>query len=207
VHPFAEKLIAPVSVLIADLENPEDSLHASLDVLVRHAGAVAAPNLKPNLRLWHQPGGIDLRSREGRAQLETVISERRPDLVVLGPLYKAYSIRASEGYELPAREAQQVLDDLRTHYRFALLIEDHAPQAAGGSKRDWRPYGSSLWLRWPEVGIGLNPVDNKGQTLQLTRWRGDRSKTVWPRQISRSESGWPWSVQQAQPLGAMEVAA
>ena len=208
VHPFVEnKPIAPVSVLIVDLENPEDSLHASLDVLVRHAKEVAAPDVEPNLRLWRRPGGIDLRSRVGRAELETLISERRPELVVLGPLYKAYSIRASEGYELPAREVQQVLDDLRTRYQFAVIIEDHAPQAAAGAKRDWRPYGSSFWLRWPEIGIGLTPV-GKGHTLELTRWRGDRSKTAWPSKISRSESGWPWTrPQRTQPLSAVEVAA
>lgn len=189
VHPLFHSRIPPVRTLIVDLENPVDSI-ADAGRKMR-AMAQRSGEWDPSRSfVWHRPQGIDLRRRGDRAQLEGVIARARPDFVALGPLYKAYTTRGRESEEQTASEVQQVLDDLRTRYRFALLLEHHAPKPQGGY-RDILPYGSSLWLRWPELGIKLVPSDKGSSTLNVERWRADRMPNAWPQRISRGH-GWPW---------------
>ena len=186
IHPLRFTAMEPVSVMLCDLENPEDHIHASLDRLVGQARRFSSTT--PQGRLWHRPGGIDLRKRADRAEMESLIAQRRPQLLIAGPLYKMMRVNANESWEQAAREVQAVLDDWRTRYSLSLLLEDHAPQASGG-KREMRPYGSSLWLRWPEIGIGLEKT--RDGSLALSRWRGDRMPTDWPTSLSRGNP-WPW---------------
>lgn len=191
IHPLKFHAIPPIRVLIVDLENPEDSI---LDVCnpIRDRVYGAAKDYDPERAwLWHRPSGINLRNRADRLSLEAVIMHTNPDLVCLGPLYKAYEVNARENDELAAREVMTVLDDLRTRYNFGLLMEHHAPKESGGSKRKMMPYGSSLWLRWPEMGIALTPEGQGLETLTVGRWRGDRLENEWPIKLHRSQT-WPW---------------
>jgi replicative DNA helicase len=73
---------------------------------------------------------------------------------------------------------------LRTRYGFALMMEHHAPQSIGGA-REIRPYGSSYWLRWPEIGIALSRKDGRDDVLSVSRWRGDRFPSDWPVEFER----------------------
>lgn len=189
VHPLHFQNIDPVRVLIVDLENPDDSV---VDVCapLRDTAKSRVGDLYESDRvwLWHRPGGINLRQRRDRMELETVVAQSRPDLVCLGPIYKSYTLSSSESDELAAKEVMQCFDDLRTRYGFALLLEHHAPKG-GGSKRDMTPYGTSLWLRWPELGISLSPIDAEGERMRVGRWRGDRLENSWPIELRR---GQPW---------------
>lgn len=195
IQPFRHTRIAPVRVLIIDLENPEDALYDSFEMMLKQVSSVR-PNDEAVARLWWRPAGINLRSRVDVAELENVIRTRRPDLVCLGPLYASYENTSKDfGWETAAREVQQVLKTLMVRYDFGLLIEDHAPQSDGSGKRQMRPYGSSLWRRWPDLGIGMEPVENRDDSFRLTRWRGDRVPTDWPTWITRgsaSKSPWPF---------------
>lgn len=191
IHPLRFNPIEPCRALIVDLENPEDSI---LDVCnpIRDRVAGNAKDYDPERAwLWHRPSGVNLRNRSDRISLESVIAHTRPDLVCLGPLYKAYEVSARENDELAAREVMAVLDDLRTRYQFGLLMEHHAPKESGGSKRKMMPYGTSLWLRWPEMGLGLQPEGEGLETLVVGRWRGDRLQNDWPTKLHRSQT-WPW---------------
>lgn len=192
IHPLHYQQIPPVRSLIVDAENPEDSI---LEVCnpIRDRVSMAAKDYDPDRAwLWHKPAGFNLRRRPDRVALETIIAEVQPDLVCMGPLYKVYEVAANENDELAAREVMAVLDDLRTRYSFALMLEHHAPKETAGSRRKLMPYGSSFWLRWPEMGISLAPVDNDVQTLVVGRWRGDRLKNEWPVKLHRSDN-WPWA--------------
>ena len=124
--------------------------------------------------------------------MEANIATCRPDVVCLGPLYKAYSRKPNETDEDATREVQETLDDLRTRYGFALLLEHHAPQDTGGH-RVMRPYGSSLWLRWPEIGIGMERMypQTEQRDVELKRWRGDRMTNDWPKALLPGLQ-WPW---------------
>ena len=192
IHPFTERPIPLVRSLIVDLENPEDvvadTARPMRNQLRMEVGAAYEPG---RAWVWLRPGGVDLRSRAGRRQLEAVLAWCRPDLVCLGPLYKAFRKTKGETDEDAAAEVQQVLDDLRTRYRFAMVIEHHAPKAQHGF-RDWIPFGSSLWLRWPELGLGLKPDKNDPHHHTIVRWRGDRAKTCWPEELRWGQK-WPWN--------------
>jgi len=196
IHPLHFQPCIPSRVLIVDLENPEDSI---VDVCnpIRATVQNQAQEYDPDRAwLWHKPAGIDLRSRADRSKLEAVIAHTKPDLVCLGPLYKCYTVSASESDEQAAGEVMRVFDDLRTRYSFGLLMEHHAPKGAG-RVREMMPYGSSLWLRWPEIGLSMKPDDHTGNVMSVGRWRGDRLENEWPTQLIRSSDGptagtWPW---------------
>ena len=192
VHPFSLAPMPPIRSLLVDLENPDDAIAETLRPIRSRAGS--AGNVDPDrCWLWRQPGGIDLRTRHGRAELESVIRQAEPDLVCLGPLYKAYRSQARESDEMVAAEVQATLDDLRTRHGFALLLEHHAPKGDGFG-RDLKPYGSSLWLRWPELGLKLTPGDGEKaarSSLVVGRWRRDRMRNAWPDRLDRGTS-WPW---------------
>lgn len=196
VHPFTHGTIPAVRTLIVDLENPDDAIAETCRPITDRARATSARYDEGRAWLWRRPDGIDLRSRADRAALERVIADCRPDLVALGPLYKAYRTSARESDELAGGEVQAVLDDLRTRYGFALLMEHHAPKSVGSSGRDLVPYGSSLWLRWPELGLKLIPGDGESSprdSLLVGRFRRDRMRNAWPDRLDRGGEGrWPW---------------
>lgn len=198
IHPLHFQPIPPIRVLIVDLENPEDSIHDVCQPIRTQAKFVAGDAYsRDQAFLWHRPGGINLRNRRDRIELESVIAETKPDLVCLGPIYKAYSINGNESDELAAKEVMQCFDDLRTRYDFALLLEHHAAKGSGKS-RELQPYGSSLWLRWPELGLKLTPDQPDGTVLRVGRWRGDRLENSWPKEIKRSK---PWLWEGIWPAG------
>lgn len=189
IHPLGFADIPPVRTLLVDLENPPDAITAGCIEL--RAQVSRRQSYDPGRAwLWHRPQGIDLRTRHGRSELGAVCAATKPDLLVLGPLYKAYQ-RGKDSDEEAAGEVQHVLDDLRTRHSFSLLLEHHAPQDSGGF-RNMRPYGSSLWLRWPEIGIAMKEVPNQPGVMELDRWRGDRLRNAWPDQIAHNEV-WPWA--------------
>lgn len=187
--PLTIQSIPPVRTLLVDLENPRDLVRRRLRYLTSLAARFSRE--REGATLWHRPGGVDLRRRVDRLALEDVLRRNRPRLVCFGPLYKGYTRKASESDEQVAAEVQAILDDLRTRFSFALVLEHHAPQSANGV-RELRPFGSSLWLRWPEYGIKLTPdKDRPRDVLHLGRWRGDRSEARWPDRLCRDQT-WPW---------------
>jgi replicative DNA helicase len=190
IHPLHFDPIDPIRVLLIDLENPAAAIAETGARLVSQLQRTAGSQYDPQrLRVLMRPGGIDIRARHDRVELEREIVAHRPDLVVIGPVYKMFQRREREQHEEATDPVLRILDDLRTRHGFALLMEHHAPQGFGGT-REIRPYGSQRWLAWPELGIGLKPTDNK-TNLALTRWRGDRLRNEWPDEI-RQDKVWPF---------------
>lgn len=195
VHPFTHTPIPPVRTLIVDLENPDDAIAETCRPITDKARSAGEWD-QDRAWLWRRPGGLDLRGRTDRAALTSVLAMVRPQLVCLGPLYKAYRTSARESDELAAGEVQGVLDDLRTRFGFALLLEHHAPKRQGIGERELSPYGSSLWMRWPELGLKLEPGNGENwpkDSLRVGRWRRDRMRHRWPDRLDRGGEGrWPW---------------
>jgi len=192
IHPLRfQRSIEPVRTLLIDLENPDDHLCHSLTRLVSQAQRFTKTE-RPVNRLWRRQGGINLRRRADRTEVETLLQRRRPQLLVMGPLYKSYRVKGSDSWDLVASEVQEILDDWRYRFELSILIEDHAPKG-----KDLVPFGSSLWLRWPEVGIAL---EEKHGELEVGRWRGDRMPTDWPTSLARGVV-WPWEGRWARAEG------
>lgn len=190
VHPFEHGPMDPIVALVVDLENPEDAIAETLKVINREAqGRPDYDHTRAWVKSW--PGGLDLRTRTGRLSLEAVLHHVQPDLLCLGPVYKMYRAGRGESDEQAAGQAQAVLDDLRTRYGFALVLEHHAPKGAMGT-RDLLPHGTALWLRWPELGLKLvRDEDDPSMSLRVGRWRQDRVKCAWPVGLVRDRT-WPW---------------
>ena len=195
IHPFRFSPIPPVRTLIIDLENPVASVAETGGRMVRRLRHQKGEEYDPTrCRIFRRPGGIDPRTRHDRGELEREIAAQRPELVCIGPAYKMLHRRAQKGgmesHEEATDPVLQILDDLRTRFKFGLMIEHHAPQGYG-AQRDMRPYGSQRWLAWPEIGLSLKADPQQRNTWDLGRHRGDRMTTDWPVSLHRGQV-WPW---------------
>lgn len=190
VHPlWSSVAIPPQTTLLVDLENPERVIRAGLRAMK------AQP---PNMHILARPGGIDLRSRRDRGLLHRVCERVQPRLITIGPLYKMHRPGKGENDEDAAIAVQGILDELRIRFGCALLIEHHAPKGSDVFRK-LVPFGSSAWLRWPEFGWQLIPYDEaqqmpseRGTSLQLGAFRGDRVAIDKPAHFYRSNMGWQW---------------
>ena len=181
IHPFTLEDMDPLTVLFVDLENSRKQSKRKLRPL-----RIAAGERYP-AKLMHpviHGQGLDLTTLPDQIWLDERIRADRPDLLFIGPIYKMVGGDPTE--EEPARKVVNLLDQMREHYGIAMFIEAHSPHAQNGSKRVERPYGASIWVRWPEFGLHLAP------TGQLNHWRGDRDERQWPAALKRG-GDWPWS--------------
>lgn len=193
VHPFRLTAMPPKRALLVDVENLERKVRRELTPLVRLAER--RPDWDPGrLGIAVRMGGLDLARAADVRWLGGLIAGHRPDLLVIGPLYQLHGAapRGDAGGENHARELARTLDRLRERFGCALVMETHAPHGSMGS-RDLRPFGSSVWLRWPEFGFGLRRDREKpGMTFEWAAWRGPRDRRDWPSHLSHGTTGWPW---------------
>lgn len=187
VHPFTGARHDPLRVVLVDLENGERALRRHLRRLVAHAEHVRRPIPRGYLRVESVPAGVDLTRVDGEAWLTRLCEDTQPQLLAIGPLYRMHNADMTK--EEPARALTRVVDVIRARHGCAVVMETHAPHA-GPNGRSLRPVGSSLFLRWPEFGLGIRQ-DDDGYTL--TRWRGSRDERQWPTKLRRgSDTEWPW---------------
>ena len=143
------------------------------------------------------PTGVDLLSPRGRRQVEGALEQTRPELVILGPLVKAFRTPTGQSRyaEDVVDEVTAVLDEMMVRYEFALMIEAH-PGNARGSDEDWRVRGSAVWRSWPAFSHGLKIVSMEPREAEVVRSRPDRyADRAWPTRLFASP-GWrfPWRV-------------
>lgn len=193
-HPFTLAEIPPRNVLYVDCENPKRLMIERFSDL----GAVAARrHRKPDkLTIRRYPQGIDLGKPDDRMKLRYLCRTANPDLLLIGPAYKLYQGGSNSREEDLARTVAQALDDLREEFGFALILEHHMPKDRG-ENRSAAPIGSSLWMRWPEFGLGI-VLDEQASTFsnrhaKVTHWRGARDERPWPRELRSGLPGeLPW---------------
>lgn len=193
-HLFTHRAIEPQRTLMVDLENPRQAVLETGTVIAQTVKDRSIRDGRPYdptaFRIWHRPGGIDIRTRADRSELVREIAWQEPQLVCVGPYYKLTRPRKGENWEDAALGALGVLDELRTKYGFALVIEAHSPKASGGHRRMLIPMGSIYLSAWPEIGIGLRLEDEDEEnplsdTLLVEKFRGDRLKCNWPTKVLR----------------------
>lgn len=193
-HPWTKAQVPPINVTIVDIENQPRQIVRALKTVVANTGISYDPQ---RLRIASRAGGIDLGSRVDRRWLMDHCIANAAELLVIGPLYRMQESTANTrdpGGEDMARRITAALDDLRVRCDVTLLMETHAPHSKDGFGRDLRPYGSSLWMRWPEFGIGLARKDRDNHDeFEIEHWRGPRDERVWPRELHKRAGKWPWT--------------
>ncbi len=185
VVPFtSEKRCTPARVLMVDCENRESQSKRRFRPLAITAGA----DLDDESRLVVKcrPEGLDLLGQRDQEWLIAHVEANRPDILMLGPLYKLHEDDPTA--ERPARQLAAFLDKIVVRYRMALIVEAHPPNEAQGFKRPLRIYGASLWRRWFETGLGITQED---ETYKLVQWRITRGDGDWPHVLIRG-GVWPW---------------
>lgn len=191
VHPWTRQRVQPVNVSILDMENQKRQIRRAIDKL----RPCVPPDFDPQrLRIHSRPAGIDLSSRSDRRWLMDKCLANATELLVIGPLYRMDSGAATRDYEEKAKRITEALDDVRERCGVTLLMETHAPHSKDGMTRDLRPIGSSLWLRWPEFGVGLARKDRDNfDEYEIEMWRGPRDERVWPKELHKKAGRWPWT--------------
>lgn len=197
-HPWTQRPIEPVRSALVDLENGNRLVARRVSTMNRAVrGSRDLPmTWRPDrMRVEHHPSGIDLTKAADRDWLASLCLSARIELLAIGPTYRMYKGAAKlsdAGGEDQARQATAAIDDLRSHCGLTVIMETHAPHAQASGNRDLRPIGSSVWLRWPEFGIGIFPISKDDPTtMGISHWRGPRDERVWPKRLLRSKP-WPW---------------
>lgn len=198
IHPFTFQRFQPKRVLYVDCENPKRIM---VNKLAEIRKFLELRDMSTDDRMWIKrfPQGLDLAQVSDRLLLRSLCRAFRPDMLIIGPVYKLYVGGGQEKDEALARQVTSAMDKLREEFGFALILEHHAGHGQQGQRRSTRPFGSSLWLRWPEFGIGLaradmhpSPNDPPGKRyVDVQHWRGARDERDWPEELE-SHGVLPW---------------
>lgn len=189
IYPFDLKQeIEPKRAFVLDVENTVSQWQRQSSYLLNRA--LEHGKQDPRKTVTVQAGKmLNLLNKRGVDQVHKWIDIHKPDLLVMGPIYKM--VTGSLNDEDTMARLLQSFDSFRER-GLTLLIEGHA----GHSKdvrgdREFRPRGSSMMLGWPEFGLGLKPMS--GGEYELARWRGSREERSWPEYVRRGEMGQlPW---------------
>jgi len=194
VHPWNPNAIVPArNVAIIDLENS----HRQVVRRLSDMRPIVADRYRPNrLRVAVRPAGIDLTQRADRRWLLERCAANATEMLIIGPTYRlmaGVAAKGDAGGEDQARQVTAALDAVRAELGVTILMEAHSPQASGVSgHRDLRPIGSSVWLRWPEFGIGIRREG--GNVYNVDHWRGKRDgDRAFPERLLRGAGPWPWT--------------
>lgn len=197
-HPFKRASIRQSRVLYIDCENSERKTRKHfrrLEEISRKRGCRVPDG---GLRIICRPEGINLLKEDDAAWLLERVTAHKPDLLCIGPFYRLHEADMND--ERAARAVTVVLDKARVKADCALITEAHAPHGEG--IRTLRPVGSSLLMRWPELGMGIRPAEQSVRAesghhtmAEVVMWRGPRDDDYrWPLQLmwGTHEDDWPW---------------
>lgn len=186
-HPFTFQPMPLIRTLTLDLENPARIIRRTSRSIMENAIRLSHAHTV-DAHLYIHPAGLDLTSNRDRAFVEQLVEKFQPGLICLGPLYKAYVDNGSLTSEALAVEVAKYLDHIRDVYGCALWLEHHAPLGSSNSHRELRPFGSSVWSRWPEFGISItpDPLNPEGYIYDVKHFRGARDRRTWPLKMKRS---------------------
>jgi 5S rRNA maturation endonuclease (ribonuclease M5) len=186
IHPFTYQRMKQIRTLTVDLENPERIIRRT-SRRIMEAAIKRGYAKKPDAHLVVKPAGLDLLTSTDRRVLEDHIEAVKPELLVMGPLYKSFVDPGGRTSEAVAVEIAKYLDYIRDTYKCALWLEHHAPLGTSMSTRDLRPFGSAVWSRWPEFGLSLTPDLTSGiaYTYDVKHFRGARDERQWPTKMKR----------------------
>jgi hypothetical protein len=189
----------PKRVLVLDCENGAPVSRRKFRPLLDAATKFDRPVQRGMFHIECRPEGLDLTRPSDRAWFMRRVEKLQPELLIVGPIYRLHA--GDPNSEELARKVSAVIDEARATAGCAVLMEAHSPHHNGQTAhRNLRPLGSSLWMRWPEFGFGLRPVEDEKSASndegcrgrRFLPWRGMRDERDWPQFIRQGEH-WPWT--------------
>ena len=194
IHPFTHKPVDPFKVLILDCENSEAMSRRALYPMAGTAAKHGHPVQRGMLAIRCKPSGLDLTQQRDRSWVLREVEAFMPDMLIIGPVYRLHAGNPND--EELARKVSAVVDEARAIAGCAVVMEAHAPHGGQNAPRSLRPLGSSLWMRWPEFGYGLRPVEDEmaareERLREVVPWRGARDTRDWPEHVKQGMD-WPW---------------
>ena len=191
VDTFTMEKVEPQRVLFLDVENNEMQARANLDKIVPTLREIA-PDALPEWRSMKRRV-VDLLASKDRADVIRRIIHYKPDVLYMGTAYKLTDV--TDDTHRSVRAIQSVVDRIRQEIDCTVIVEHHAGHGHMNDRNNMRPEGSSYWLRWPDFGYGMQPLQtSNGQRLmRLGAWRGDRATDrKFPVAVKQS-TVLPWS--------------
>lgn len=171
----------PLRVLMLDVENDKLQIKANMHKVYPHLRELSG-GVKPQIE-WVDVRDIDLSDPVERQKVIRLAKERMPQLMYMGSLYKL----APEGEKVDQAFTviSRTVDRIRAETGTSVLMEAHTGHGLNNDRNGaMRPYGSSMWLRWPEFGMAMIP--QRGKPVRIKHWRGARSDDrTWPAGLKR----------------------
>lgn len=182
------RLEQPIRVLCVDCENSPAQTQRAFARMLARTGYAPTEHLLVEVR----PQGLDLLRSADQRWLTGLVAAASPAVLTAGPLYKLFVAGTDD--EGSARLVSQYLDRLRRRFGLAVVIEAHSPHGMAGDRAGLRPFGSSLWMRWPEFGFGLLQRSKRDMSkVEVVHWRGMRdTHRHFPTGLEWSTTGFPW---------------
>jgi len=181
----------PRKVLVVDAENTALQIRDNYEKIWPAMQKLIPSGFVPDLHRYDE-GFLDLAKPIQRTRLIRHMVASKADLIYLGTVYK---LTSESDYEAQFHAIRAVVDEVREETGAAFLIENHSPhEKHANGDRVVRPYGSSMWLRWPNFGVGIREHSSTdgSRLVSLTRWRGDRTRErIWPSGF-REGKNLPW---------------
>lgn len=189
INPFTFERMKPITTLMVDLENPQRIIKRTSEDIERKAEHYGWCE-DPQSFLLTKADGLDLLKAGDRQYLEENIEAVKPDLLLLGPVYKSFVDPGGRTSEAIAIEIAKYFDSLREWFQCAMWFEHHAPLGSAMSSRDLRPFGSAVWSRWPEFGLSLqpDPTASSGYVYEVKHFRGARDQRKFPTKMIRGKT-------------------
>src|SRR3990167_877518 len=193
INPFTGEEMQRQRVMLLDMENSEEQIKEELIKICERAG-IDVPG-EPWLVVVPWPAGIDLPNPDYEAAVKDALEKYPVDILIGGPLYKMADSSLAD--EEASKRTSSALDRIREAHDIALILEAHQinESVAFSTKaneftrtRAPRPFGSSLWRRWPEFGFCLF---TNGAVF---RWRVGRRQRAWPPRFKRDGETWLWEL-------------
>jgi hypothetical protein len=194
--PLDGRPMEPLRVMYVDAEVPERQQHHEWSRLAglaaRHTGEPVPDERLLLFSEWRSEP--DLLTPDGQAWLHERIASFRPQVVFMGPVQNLAG-RDTKDDEV-VRRFKHAVNTGRSICGTAFVIEHHAPHRAPGDKeRQMRPYGSSLFMKWPDFGYGLKPTEDEA-VYDLYPFRRPRVRSrAWPERVrwgTPNTMEWPW---------------
>lgn len=209
IHPFHFTPMPSLKVMVIDAENPEHQQVLDWRKLARlahvHTGEPIPKGRLIILSEWTSEP--DLTSTQGQDWLFERMQAYSPDLVVMGPVQNLVSRDVKE--DEVVRKLKRAVNGARAINGAAFMLEHHSPhKMAGDSQRSTRPYGSSLFQKWPDFGYGLAPRRDDQTTYDLHANRKPRVRSrAWPEVVRWGSTApgsveWPWMFEETELRGS-----